>query len=103
MPVSHPKSLAHKRSAHISWANTADPRARTANARKAFEQKFLDQAGGDPKRAESFRKAYYAELALKSVESRKRSRDAKDAARQARIAALLASAESESESDGDAA
>lgn len=70
MPASHPKSLAHKRSAHISWALTADRPARTANARKAFEQKFLDQAGGDLLRAESLRKAYYAELALKSVQAR---------------------------------
>ena len=28
--------------AHISWANTADRTARTANARAARDQKFLD-------------------------------------------------------------
>lgn len=58
--------------AHTSWANTADRSARTANGRRAFEEKFLAEAGGDPKRAESLRKAYFARLALKSAQSRRR-------------------------------
>ena len=34
--------------AHTKWANCPDRRAATAQARAALEQKFLDQAGGDP-------------------------------------------------------
>jgi hypothetical protein len=82
--------IAHQIAAHKSWFKTPNRNARTANARNAFEQKFLDLADGDPQRAKSLRKAYYLELAKKSAESRKRSREAKEAARQARIAALLA-------------
>ena len=58
--------------AHTSWANTPDRSARTANARRAFEDKFLTEADGDPKRAESLRKAYYAKLALRSAQARRR-------------------------------
>jgi hypothetical protein len=82
--------LPHQIAAHKSWANTPNRSARTANARNALEQKFLDLADGDPQRAQSHRKVYYLELAKKSAESRRRNRDAKEAARQARIAALLA-------------
>jgi len=57
--------------AHVSWANTTDRTARTAPARAALEQKFLDQADGDPVRAAHLRKAYYARLALKSVQARR--------------------------------
>lgn len=65
-------SLRSQLGAHISWANTEDRPARTANGRKAFENKFLDEAGGDPKRAESLRKAYFTRLALKSAQARRR-------------------------------
>jgi hypothetical protein len=58
--------------AHISWANTEDRSARTAPGRRAFEQKFLDEAGGDPVRAEHLRKAYFARLALKSAQARRK-------------------------------
>jgi hypothetical protein len=58
--------------AHVSWANTADPTARTANARAALDQKFLDLAGGDPVRAEHLRKAHFAKLALKSAQIRRK-------------------------------
>lgn len=57
--------------AHISWANTTDRSARTAPARAALEQKFLDQADGDPLRAESLRKAYFKSLAIKSAQARR--------------------------------
>jgi hypothetical protein len=57
---------------HDSWAATPDRAARTAPARAALEKKFLDQAGGDPVRAEHLRKAYYLRLALKSAQARKR-------------------------------
>lgn len=60
-----------KLGAHISWANTTDRTARTASARAALEQKFLDQADGDPARAEHLRKAYFRRLALKSAEARR--------------------------------
>ncbi|MGI9083987.1 MAG: hypothetical protein ACR2FE_01690 [Aeromicrobium sp.] len=57
--------------AHVSWGNTPDRSARTAPARAALEQRFLDQAAGDPLRAASLRKAYYKRLALKSVQARR--------------------------------
>jgi hypothetical protein len=59
---------------HASWANTLDRSARTAPARAALEAKFLAEADGDPVRAESFRKAYYAKLALKSAQARRKPR-----------------------------
>jgi hypothetical protein len=68
--------------AHQSWANTENKSARTAPARAALDQKFLDAASGDPERAAHLRKAYFKRLALKSVQSRRRA------------AGLLAEAES---------
>jgi hypothetical protein len=58
--------------AHQSWANTADRTARTARARAGLDQKFLDQAGGDPVKAEHLRKAYFLRLALKSAQARRK-------------------------------
>lgn len=72
MSASTLQSLQASAAAHKSWANTADRPARTAKARRAFEDKFLAEADGDPKRAESLRKAFYARLALKSVQARAR-------------------------------
>lgn len=69
--------------AHESWAATPDRAARTAPARRALEQKFLEQAEGDPKRAESLRKAHFQRLALKSVQARRRAKEATEAARAA--------------------
>lgn len=66
------RSLAARVAAHQSWANTTDRTARTFNARNALEQKFLAEADGDPKRAKSLRKAYYARLALRSAQARRR-------------------------------
>lgn len=65
------KSLIAQIAAHESWARTENRSARTYKARQALEQKFLDQADGDPQRAESLRKAHYARLALKSAQSRR--------------------------------
>lgn len=62
--------------AHQSWGNTEDRAARTANGRHAFQNKFLVEADGDPRRAESLRKAFYARLALASVTARRRRSDA---------------------------
>jgi hypothetical protein len=61
--------------AHSSWANTEDRTARTSPARTAFDQKFLDQAGGDPAKAAHLRKAHYARLALKSAKSRRKAKE----------------------------
>lgn len=61
--------------AFTSWANTTDRSARTAPARNALDQKFLDQAGGDPVRASALRKAYFTRLALKSAQSRRKIRE----------------------------
>lgn len=84
MPVSaSERQLAASIAAHESWAATPDRSARTAPARRALDQKFLEQAGGDPKRAESLRSAYFKRLALKSAQSRRRAREATEAARAA--------------------
>lgn len=61
--------------AHESWARTPDRSARTAPARSAMDAKFLEQADGDPIRAEHLRKAYFARLALKSAQSRRKARE----------------------------
>ena len=72
MPPDPYRQLIGRKGGHLSWANTIDRTARTAAARAALEQKFLDQAGGDPIRAESLRKAFYVDLALKSARARKK-------------------------------
>lgn len=66
------RRLRSEEAAHISWANTVDRTARTAIPRKAFQDKFLAEADGDHKRAESLRKAYFARLARESVKARRR-------------------------------
>jgi hypothetical protein len=72
MPASpEERSLQAQVAAHQSWANTENRSARTARARRALDNKFLAEADGDPKRAESLRKAHYARLALRSVQARK--------------------------------
>ena len=62
--------------AHTSWANTPDRAARTSNARRALDDKFLERAGGDPQRAEHLKKAHFQRLALKSAQSRRRAKAA---------------------------
>jgi hypothetical protein len=88
MPAKSPqdRSLIGRIAAHESWANTPDRPARTAPARAALAAKFLDDAGGDPLRAASLRKAYYARLTLESVKAR---RKAAAAAEQAQADAEL--------------
>jgi hypothetical protein len=66
------RSLRGKLAAETSWANTQDRSARTAGARRALEAKFLEQAGGDPKRAEHLRRAHYARMQLKSAQARRK-------------------------------
>lgn len=66
------RSLAASLAAHTSWGRTEDRRARTAPARAALEARFLEEANGDPKRAQNLRTAYFKRLALKSAQSRRR-------------------------------
>jgi hypothetical protein len=74
------RTLQARIAAHESWARTPDPTARTANARQAFEDKFLDQAGGDPVKAEHLRRAHYLRMALASAKARRRRGGRDDAA-----------------------
>lgn len=74
------RRLAASIAAHEGWAATTDRTARTAPARAAHDQKFLDAAGGDPVRAESLRKAHFKRLALKSAQARRRAKEATEAA-----------------------
>jgi hypothetical protein len=66
------RSLRAQLAVHTSWANTTDRPARIAKARRALEDKWLTEAGGDPVRAEHLRKAHYARMALKSAQARRR-------------------------------
>jgi hypothetical protein len=74
------RSLIASIGAHASWARTADPAARTANARAAFNDSFERQADPDgtlppaerARRAEHLRKAHYKRLALKSAQARRK-------------------------------
>lgn len=54
--------LKAKKAAHVSWAKTENRTARTSAARAAFEARFKN---------EDERKAYYADLAIKSAEARR--------------------------------
>lgn len=76
---SRDRTLIGKIAAETSWANTADRTARTAPARRALDEKFLSQAGGDPARAAHLRKAHFARLALKSAQARRRVIEARKA------------------------
>lgn len=69
------RSMLASAAAHDSWANTHDRTARTAPARAALEQKFLDQAEGDPIRAAHIRKAYFQRLAAHSAKARRTGRN----------------------------
>ncbi len=86
-------SLRGRLGAHTSWANTVDRSKRTAPARSAHWQKFLDQADGDPVRAEHAWKAHFASLALKSAAARRKARD---------LTAEAERAEAQLEADGAA-
>ena len=87
------RRLAGQIAAHTKWANTTDRTAATAAARAALEQKFLDEADGDPMRATSVRKAYFARLALKSIQARRKSRETAEQAKvDAELDALLGDA-----------
>jgi len=73
------KSLRGRAASHASWARTPDRAARTAKARQAATDRFERQVDPDgvlapaerARRAASARKAYFATLALKSVQARR--------------------------------
>jgi len=69
--------------AHESWAATPNRTARTAPARAALDAKFLAEAEGDPVRAAHLRKAYFARLALKSAQARRKARELTETAQAA--------------------
>lgn len=72
------RSLRSRKAAHVSWANTADPTARTAPARSAAWTRFERQVDPDgtmepaerARRAASARKAFYTDLAYRSARAR---------------------------------
>jgi hypothetical protein len=74
------RSLIARLAAHESWANTADPSARTAPARRALLDRFERQVDPDgalspterARRAGHARKAYFARLALRSAQARRK-------------------------------
>lgn len=65
--------------AHRRWGVCEDRTEATRKARAKFQESFLIEAGGDPVRAESLRKAFYAALALKSAKARRRNAEARKA------------------------
>jgi hypothetical protein len=73
------RTIAGRVGAYRSWANTADPSARTLPARSAFMERFereVDPENRLPevehaRRAEAARRAYFTELALKSARARR--------------------------------
>lgn len=77
------RSLRAKIAVHASWANTADPSARTAPGRKAFDQRFYDQVDPDrtlpeaerERRASHARSAYFSRLAYKSALVRRKMKE----------------------------
>ncbi|WP_369134229.1 hypothetical protein [Modestobacter sp. I12A-02662] len=80
------RSLIARLAAHESWANTADPSARTAPARRAMLDRFERQVDPDgvlspverARRAGHARKAYFARLALRSAKARRKPLDVAD-------------------------
>lgn len=64
--------IQNQEAAHLSWAKTVDRETRTAPGRRAFEQRFLDMADGDPVRAESYRKAHFRRMVRNSLATRAR-------------------------------
>ncbi len=80
------RQLVARIAAHESWAQTPNRSARTAPARAALDAKFLEQANGDQVRAAHLRKAYFARLALKSAQSRRKARELTEVAEQAEAA-----------------
>ena len=74
------RSLRGQIAAHESWARTENRSARTEAARRAAEERFEREVDPDgtltpaerTQRANHARKAYFARLALKSAQARRR-------------------------------
>lgn len=74
------RTLRAQMAAHTRWANTSDPVAATAAARKAQLDRFEKQVDPDGvlpeeervRRAESAKKAYFARLAFLSAAARRK-------------------------------
>ncbi len=80
------RSLIARLAAHESWANTDDPSARTAPARRPLLDRFERQVDPDgvlqpeerARRAGHARKAYFARLALRSAQARRKTSAVED-------------------------
>jgi len=62
-----------------SWELTTDRAARTAPLRAAMEQRFVDEADGDPEVAAQLRKAYFMRLHALALAGRRRAAAARAA------------------------
>jgi len=77
------RSLAARAASFASWKKTSDPAARTAPAREAANRRFEVEVDPDrvlseeerQRRAAYARREYFARLALKSAQARRRRRD----------------------------
>ncbi|SNX96068.1 hypothetical protein SAMN06893097_103237 [Geodermatophilus sabuli] len=86
IPMTADRSLIARLAAHESWANTTDPSARTAPARRAMLDRFERQVDPDgvlspaerARRAGHARKAHCARLALRSAQARRKPPDVAD-------------------------
>lgn len=69
MPAKSPeeRSIVARIGAYEKWANTADRAAATQAARRAFDKKFEQYPY-----PEAARKAYFARLALRSAQARRK-------------------------------
>lgn len=85
------RSMRARAATHTRWAAEADRSAATAAARAAFLDRFERQVDPDgtldpaerARRAEHARKAYFAQLALKSSKARRRRAEDRAARRDA--------------------
>jgi hypothetical protein len=66
------RQLAAIVAAQTKWGRCENRAEATKPARDAFNQRFLDEASGDPVRAANLRKAHFARLALESVKARRK-------------------------------
>ena len=74
------RRLISKKAAHTRWAQTPDRLGAMAPARRGFEEKLARQVDPDGKMSqaerakavESARKAFYADMALKSAVARRK-------------------------------
>lgn len=74
------RALQSRMAAHVSWANTPDPSARTAPGRAAALERFERQVDPDgtlpqherQRRADHAKKAYFTKLALASAKARRK-------------------------------